>query len=221
MTTNASFASAAFTPDRLIARNPDLLSSFKAILLSGQNLARGTVLGRVAGAVGSAVAAGAGSSGANTGNGVFGAVTLGASAKEGTYRIVFVEPTTDLGKFIVEDPDGVIVGEGTVGTAFAGPINFTIADGSADFISGDGFTVAVAQGTKYVKSAAAATDGSQIPVGILAEDCDATAGDASCLIYERGDFADIALTLGTGHTVASIRAGLAARGILIVTVQPA
>ena len=37
------------------------------------------------------------------------------------------------------------------------------------------------------------------------------------LAYERGDFNAGALTLGTGHTVASIREGLRAKGITLLT----
>src|SRR5690348_9056987 len=57
---------------------------------------------------------------------------------------------------------------------------------------------------KYTLSASAAADGSQAPDSILAQDCDATAADAECLIYERGTFNEGAVTLGAGHTVASI-----------------
>lgn len=74
---------------------------------------------------------------------------------------------------------------------------------------------------KYNKSLSAAVDGSQTPVAIAAQDCDASAADAECLIYERGDFRDTALTLGASHTVASIRAGLRALGIFILAEQPA
>ena len=69
---------------------------------------------------------------------------------------------------------------------------------------------------EYKLSASAATDGSQTPDLVLAEDCDATTGDKTALAYERGDFNANALTLGTGHTVASIREGLRAKGITIL-----
>lgn len=69
---------------------------------------------------------------------------------------------------------------------------------------------------KYSLSLSAATDGSETPDLILAEDCDASAGDKTALAYARGDFADIALTLGTAHTVASITEGLRAKGITII-----
>lgn len=74
---------------------------------------------------------------------------------------------------------------------------------------------------KYTLSLSAAADGSQAPDAILAEDCDASAGDAEALIYERGDFAESALTLGTGHTVASIRQGLRDKNITLVNTTAA
>lgn len=65
---------------------------------------------------------------------------------------------------------------------------------------------------KYVLSLSAAADGSEIPDLILAEDTDATAGDKATIAYERGDFNTHGLTLGAGHTVASIHEGLRAKG---------
>ena len=70
---------------------------------------------------------------------------------------------------------------------------------------------------KAILSLAAATDGSQTPDLILAEPVDATGADAPALAYERGDFNAGAITLGTGHTVASIREGLRAKGITLLT----
>ena len=46
--------------------------------------------------------------------------------------------------FEVEDPDGILVGVGTVAVAFsAGGVAFTIADGATDFVAGSGFYVDV------------------------------------------------------------------------------
>lgn len=69
---------------------------------------------------------------------------------------------------------------------------------------------------KYLLSASGASDGSQTPDLVMAEACDATAGDKTALAYARGDFNANALTLGTGHTVDSIREGLRAKGITIL-----
>lgn len=121
----ASFSSAAFSEDKLIAGNAHLLVGKKVTLVSGQNLARGAVLGKI------------------TAN------------------------------------------------------------------------------SKYNLSLAAASDGSQTPDLILAEDCNASSGDKEALAYSRGDFNINGLTIGTGHTAASIAEGLRAKGIVLVPAQPA
>lgn len=69
---------------------------------------------------------------------------------------------------------------------------------------------------KYIKSLSAAADGSQVPDLILAEDVDATAADSAVLAYARGDFTTNALTIGAGHTAASITEGLRAKGITLL-----
>lgn len=74
----------------------------------------------------------------------------------------------------------------------------------------------ITSGGKYNKSLSAASDGSQTPDLILAEDCDASAGDQQALAYSRGDFNAGALTLGASHTVASITEGLRVKGIVIL-----
>ncbi len=74
----------------------------------------------------------------------------------------------------------------------------------------------ITTGGKYQLSLSAASDGSQVPDLILAEDCDATGADAKALAYSRGDFNANALTLGTAHTVASITEGLRAKGIALL-----
>jgi hypothetical protein len=43
----ASFSSDAYTPDRLVAANPHLLEARQITLISGQNLLRGAVLGKI------------------------------------------------------------------------------------------------------------------------------------------------------------------------------
>lgn len=82
----------------------------------------------------------------NTGNGV---MTLATPAyanpvAPGNWTVRCSAAASDAGTFQVIDPAGRIVGTATVGVAYTGPIKFTIADGSTDFIVGDEFTVAVA-----------------------------------------------------------------------------
>lgn len=159
----------------------NLYSRDDVTVLSGQNLAVGTVVGRSRiGAITDAADAG------NTGDGTMGAVTAGSGIQPGDYQVVFTEPATDLGTFFVEDPDGVVIGNGVVASAFAGEINFTIADGSADFVAGDRFTVTVAEGTGKVKaSPETASDGSEVAVGILMAAVDASAADTAGVIIAR------------------------------------
>jgi hypothetical protein len=61
---------------------------------------------------------------------------------------------------------------------------------------------------KYNLSLSAAGDGSNTPVAILVEDTDASAADKLCGIYEAGEFNELAMTFGAGHTADSVRAGL-------------
>lgn len=151
-------------------------------LLSGQNLKAGAVLGKVTlGAATPAAVAG------NTGDGTIGAVTVGAAAKAGVYQLVCIEPAANAGKFEVEDPDGVIIGVATVAVAFnLGGLGFTIADGAADFVSGDRFTITVAAGSgKYKEYNPANTDGSQLAVAVLYGNVDASAADERAVAIVR------------------------------------
>jgi hypothetical protein len=66
------------------------------------------------------------------------------TVKTGVYKVIFVEPAADAGAFIVEGPDGVVVGKGAVGVAFDGPVKFTIADGNQDFTAASYIPITVA-----------------------------------------------------------------------------
>lgn len=100
--------------------------------------------GVVVGASFAATAVGA-AAGGNTGNGTITASpTITAGAKEGVYTVTMLEPGSNAGEFMVQDPDGITIGNGTVAVAFsAGGVAFTVADGSTDFVAGDQFTVTV------------------------------------------------------------------------------
>lgn len=74
---------------------------------------------------------------------------------------------------------------------------------------------------KYLLSASGATDGSEVPDLVLAQDVDATSADAPAIAYSRGDFSESALILGTGHDLDSIREGLRGKGIVLTPVQAA
>lgn len=159
------------------------LSFEQGTLAAGQNLKPGTVLGRIT----TAAASTAPKPGGNTGNGAMGAVALGAPAQPGVYQLRITKAAANAGDFQVTDPQGDVVGLGSVGVPFAGGgLSFTLADGAADFIAGDGFDITVAAGSgKFTQLNPAAVDGSQNAAAILRDFVDATAGDVPCVVAAR------------------------------------
>ena len=69
--------------------------------------------------------------------------------------------------------------------------------------------------SKFTLSAAASADGSETPAVILAEDCDASAGDKKAVVYLSGDYNSNAVTFGAGHTADSVKDGLRDRNIYL------
>jgi hypothetical protein len=74
---------------------------------------------------------------------------------------------------------------------------------------------------KYILSASAAADGSQTPDAILGEDAAAASADVQAVVYFSGEFNELALTFGVGHTASSTRAGLKDKSIYLTTNQGA
>ena len=71
----------------------------------------------------------------------------------------------------------------------------------------------------YVLSTTTATDGSEVPVAILAQPIDATS-DVEGHLFLSGEFNAHALTLGSGHTLASVTESFRTRSLFIRTNQP-
>lgn len=156
----------------ILSEAPGARSRENVTVLEDQILKAGHVVGRAT--LGEATPTAHAGNAVNTGT--IGAVTVGLGAKVGKYTAVCIEPASNAGKFRVEDPDGIFVGTATVAVAFsAGGLGFTIADGSQDFISGEGFDIVVAAGSNKVKEYdPTATDGAAVPYGILLDACDAS-----------------------------------------------
>jgi len=110
-------------------------------------------------------------------------------------------------------PDGLILANGEYITDSA-----TIASGAGSLVRG---TVMgkITTGGKLLKSLSAATDGSQVPFCILLEDTDATSADKVAPVLLAAEVDGAKLTLGTAHTLASIKDGLRDLGIYIRTVS--
>ncbi len=88
-------------------------------------------------------------------------------------------------------------------------------------LSGQNLTVGAVLGkitasSKHILSLTAAGDGSQAVDMVLAQDCDATAGDKEAMAYYTADgIPEDILVLGAGHTIANIREPFRDKGIII------
>lgn len=163
--------------------DPTLYRRAGVIKSGSGKVTTGTVLGQIA--VGAASAAAkAGGNAANTGALTLDATTpVLANAKVGVYSVRCIAAAANGGTFRVEDPDGIVIGDVAVGDTFADGVKFSIADGSQDFIVGEGFDITVAAGTKkYVPIDFAALDGSEKAAAILINGCDATSADAETAV---------------------------------------
>ncbi|MCZ8103985.1 MAG: head decoration protein [Burkholderiales bacterium] len=135
-------------------------------IAASQTIAPGNLLG------GKAVAADitTAQSRSGTGNGVLTFASPAASSlvKTGRYTVTMTGSGATAA-FQVEDPEGVIIGNGAVGTAFDKEVKFTIADGAADFAAGDQIFLEIGVEPldfEHVPFNPAGTDGSQNIRGI-------------------------------------------------------
>jgi hypothetical protein len=195
-----------YIPDQLIAGNLKIVS--QPIILASGKLPRGSVLGMVS--TNNAIAT-AGED--NTGNGTFGAITVGAAAKAGNYVLTATGATT----FTAVDPDGTALPNVTVGTAYSqGGLGFTITAGGTAFAAGDTFTIDVVDAIgQFVLSVKSASDGSQTPSAILADDADATAGPVTAGAYVMVEVNARALHYDASWTIATLTPALRANTIFV------
>ncbi|MBO9647366.1 MAG: head decoration protein [Variovorax sp.] len=165
----------AFIPDQLIAGNLKLVTG-NGTLGTGA-LKRGAVLGQQTGTVTQA-------NPTNVGNGTLGSITKGAAIRPGVYTLRATSATN----FTVAGPDGAAMPNATVGTPYvSADLNFTLTAGGTAFAAGDAFNINV-PGGNYILSVATASDGSEVPVAILADDADASGGAVAIGVYLMGEF---------------------------------
>lgn len=163
------------------------------LLAATGDLKTGSVLAKLA----TGAASSAAKTGGNTGDGAMGAVTVGATVQVGVYALRIIEAAASAGVFQVTDPQGDVVGVGNVAVAFSGGgLSFTLADGAADFIVGDGFDITVAAGSgKWTWYDPTKTDGTQVPGGILLHGVDASGADDVQAVVVTGNAEIVALNL--------------------------
>jgi hypothetical protein len=203
-------ATATYDPNDLIAGDSPALVQRRITLAEGENLTRGTLLGRsnVDTTAGSATVAA--KAGGNTG---VGALTMDETApvkvgaKSGVYTArCILAPGSNGGTFAVEDPDGNDIGQVLVGATFDDDIKFVITDTGTDYALGDGYDITVVAVDVYKKALSAATDGSQNPVAVLALDCNATDDPVETTAWFAGEFNGAKMTFGTGWSASATEA---------------
>ena len=146
---------------------------------------------------------------------------LGALAEAGIYRLACITAGADGGTFQVLSPKGYVLPDLTVGEAYeGGHLNLTVADGAADFVVGDTFTIEVSGDRKVVALDPAAVDGTAEAIGIVAYDVTAPDGaDAEVTaILRDAVLADRAIVWPAGIDEAQKKAAIAdleAHGILV------
>jgi len=153
-------------------------------IASGADLEAGTIVGQIAHEVGSVIPV---ADEGNTGDGVL-TVAAGSGAKVGTYTLTVLTAASNGGQFMLQDPDGLVVGLGNVAAELvAGGLTLTLADGDADFAAGDTFAIPVAAGSlKWEALDPAGTDGTEIAAGILVGQALAADGDVTAEVIVRG-----------------------------------
>jgi hypothetical protein len=177
-------------------------------VLTGQDLSRGAVVGKVTKSTPTTGTADVG----NTGNGTCTTVTAGAKAKLGTYELECTAAAADAGTFAVKAPDGTALPDAEVGVAYANEqINFTLNDADPDFAVGDKFTIEVSAGSgKIVEIDFDAVDGSQDACGFVIDAYDATSADvAGVAIVRDAQIVSSNLVWPDGATAAQKAAALA------------
>ena len=146
---------------------------------------------------------------------------LGALAEVGIYRLACITAGADGGIFQVLSPKGYVLPGLTVGDAYESDhLNLTVADGAADFVVGDTFTIEVSGDGKVVGLDPAAVDGTAEAIGIVAFDVTAPDGtDAEVTaILRDAVLADRPIVWPAGITEEQKKAAIAdleTRGILV------
>lgn len=125
----------------LLSEAPGGLSRDEGVLLSGQSLIAGAVVGQITKAIAAAPIPAI----VGTGTGLMSALTFGPDVQTGSY-VITLTATSATAAFSVTAPDGTVLPTGNVATAYVSShLSFLIANGGT-MTSGDAYTVVVTAG---------------------------------------------------------------------------
>lgn len=159
----SSAAQPAQLSDVLLFEEDSLYSRNAVSLLDGSDVDYGTVLGKIASDAAGGVTADAGNTGDADVSGV--AVTIGAAAQVGAYTLTCTAESANAGTFSVVAPDGTVLPDLTVASAYASShISLTIPDGAEDWDIDDILTVTITG--RFTNLDDTASDGTQTVAGI-------------------------------------------------------
>ncbi len=107
--------------------------------------------------------------------------------------MAFQDPRAGFTSSSVENPDQLLAHEVT-------PLTYKETLITGQNLKRGAMVGKITTGGKMTLSLSASGDGSQVPYGILAEDCDATSADKEALVFVKGSFNAHKVVLGTGWT---------------------
>jgi len=219
------------SPSMLVTRDlGGLVTERATVAIDATNgiLKRGTLLGKITkGAItGTPAPAGAGTGGVNEGTGTLTMDTTApyhADHMFGAYTIkvtrAFVVDGSVAGAFEVRNPAGSLIGTGTIGDTFDNQIKFVLAEGETKFTITDAFTYTIAQPAGSGQLAIVdndATNGTDVPFGILVNDVDVSEATADADLYVRGEFNQNEIIVPDGDSVENYKEALKAINIYLV-----
>lgn len=132
-----------------------MLVTASAAVAAGDAVYR-TPTGALTNVIGERTATSEAKEGGNAANtGTMGAITVSGGIPNGIYKLRITATASDAGSFVITNADGAVIGPvGTVGVAYAfGGLAFTLADGSQDFVVGEGFDITVTGGNTLIDGA--------------------------------------------------------------------
>ena len=120
-----------------------------------------------------------------TGQGVVSGFSIGKSAQNGTYKVQLTT-TSATSPLVITAPDGSILPNGAVASAYVSDhINFTLSN-AGTMTAADYFNIVVANGTGQASLFdPTATDGTQVPYGVITHPADASSTTASVTAFVR------------------------------------
>jgi len=156
----------------IVSEEENFYSRDQITITNTTPLVAGTVISKIGVPANEAVSVAAAAGNVGTGTLTLDATApIAAGAIDGIYELVLQTGASATAQFELSDPNGIVVGEGAVGTTFNNQLKFLLADGGTHFAVGDRFLITVARPDGVADLWGALddtqTNGQQIAAGVL------------------------------------------------------